>query len=51
MKKYFADIAVLIVGAFLFALAVNLFIVPNDFGEGGGQRSFCTTCSNGRLPW
>lgn len=35
MKKYIADIAVLIVGAFLFALAVNLFIIPNDFGEGG----------------
>ncbi|MFM9278167.1 YitT family protein [Paenibacillus jiagnxiensis] len=25
----------LLVGAFLFALAVNLFIIPNDFGEGG----------------
>lgn len=25
----------LIVGALLFALAVNLFIIPNDFGEGG----------------
>ncbi|EOS54232.1 UPF0750 membrane protein yxkD [Paenibacillus barengoltzii G22] len=35
MRKYAADIAVLIVGAFLFALAVNLFIIPNDFGEGG----------------
>lgn len=35
MKKYIADIAVLIAGAFLFALAVNLFIIPNDFGEGG----------------
>jgi uncharacterized membrane-anchored protein YitT (DUF2179 family) len=35
MKKRFADIGIIIVGAFLFALAVNLFIIPNDFGEGG----------------
>ncbi|WP_414625969.1 YitT family protein [Paenibacillus massiliensis] len=25
----------LLVGAFLFALAVNLFVIPNDYGEGG----------------
>lgn len=25
----------LLLGAFLFALAVNLFVIPNDFGEGG----------------
>ena len=30
-----ADIATIIVGAFLFALAVNLFVIPNEFGEGG----------------
>ncbi|GJM78400.1 UPF0750 membrane protein YxkD [Paenibacillus sp. HMSSN-139] len=35
MKKRIADIVIIIVGAFLFALAVNLFIIPNDFGEGG----------------
>ncbi|RCX18634.1 uncharacterized membrane-anchored protein YitT (DUF2179 family) [Fontibacillus phaseoli] len=35
MKKRFADIAFIILGAFLFALAVNLFIIPNEFGEGG----------------
>lgn len=35
MKKRIADIAFIILGAFLFALAVNLFIIPNEFGEGG----------------
>ncbi len=35
MKKRMADIAFIILGAFLFALAVNLFIIPNEFGEGG----------------
>ncbi|MCM3701957.1 YitT family protein [Paenibacillus macerans] len=35
MKKRMADIATIIVGAFLFALAVNLFVIPNEFGEGG----------------
>jgi uncharacterized membrane-anchored protein YitT (DUF2179 family) len=35
MKKRIADIATIIVGAFLFALAVNLFVIPNQFGEGG----------------
>lgn len=25
----------LLAGAFIFALAVNLFVIPNDFGEGG----------------
>ncbi|NMO94739.1 YitT family protein [Paenibacillus lemnae] len=35
MKKRGFDICMLLVGAFLFALAVNLFVIPNDFGEGG----------------
>lgn len=35
LKKRAADIAFIILGAFLFALAVNLFIIPNEFGEGG----------------
>ncbi len=35
MKKSIADIAFIIVGAFLFALAVNLYVIPNEFGEGG----------------
>ncbi|MGQ3481291.1 YitT family protein [Paenibacillus sp. TY11] len=35
MKKRIADIAFIILGAFFFALAVNLFVIPNEFGEGG----------------
>ncbi|MDP1512680.1 YitT family protein [Paenibacillus ottowii] len=35
MKKSIADIVFIIVGAFLFALAVNLYVLPNEFGEGG----------------
>lgn len=34
MKK-FIDILFIIIGSFLFALAVNLFVIPNDLGEGG----------------
>ncbi len=29
------DIVTIILGAFIFALAVNLFVIPNEFGEGG----------------
>lgn len=35
MKKTVIDLLFIIVGSFLFALAVNLFIIPNDLGEGG----------------
>lgn len=35
MKQKITDMSSLIVGAFLFALAVNLFVIPNDLGEGG----------------
>ncbi len=35
MKKRSFDLSMLIIGALLFALAVKLFIIPNDFGEGG----------------
>jgi uncharacterized membrane-anchored protein YitT (DUF2179 family) len=35
MKKRGYELFMLLVGAFLFALAVNVFIIPNDFGEGG----------------
>ncbi|WP_312096390.1 YitT family protein [Niallia sp.] len=35
MKKYGKDIPIIIFGSFLFALAVNLFVIPNDLGEGG----------------
>lgn len=35
MKKRISDIISIIVGALLFSLAVNLFVIPNEFGEGG----------------
>ncbi|CAG9609132.1 YitT family protein [Pseudoneobacillus rhizosphaerae] len=35
MKKTTRDIIFIIIGAFLFALGVNLFVIPNEFGEGG----------------
>ncbi|KAE8561508.1 MULTISPECIES: YitT family protein [Paenibacillus] len=35
MKKSIADIVFIILGAFFFALAVNLYVIPNEFGEGG----------------
>ncbi|MCE4050814.1 MULTISPECIES: YitT family protein [Bacillaceae] len=35
MKKYLIDILFLALGALLFAIAVNVFVIPNDLGEGG----------------
>lgn len=35
MKKRLIDIAMIMVGAFIFALAINLFVIPNELGEGG----------------
>ncbi|OAB26446.1 hypothetical protein PMSD_24980 [Paenibacillus macquariensis subsp. defensor] len=35
MNKKVIDIVSIILGAFIFALAVNLFVIPNEFGEGG----------------
>lgn len=35
MKKKAIDMILIIIGAFFFALAVNLFAIPNDLGEGG----------------
>ncbi|MCG7407189.1 YitT family protein [Paenibacillus sp. ACRRX] len=35
MKKTIKDILIIMAGAFIFALAVNLFVIPNQFGEGG----------------
>lgn len=35
MKKRIMDIFTIMVGALLFALAVNLFVIPNELGEGG----------------
>ncbi|MCH7322953.1 MULTISPECIES: YitT family protein [Solibacillus] len=35
MKKFTIDILIIMIGAFLFALAINLFVIPHDLGEGG----------------
>ncbi|UNK17350.1 YitT family protein [Paenibacillus sp. N3/727] len=35
MKKRAFDMLMLLIGGFIFALAVNLFVIPNDLGEGG----------------
>lgn len=35
MKKRCIDIFVIMAGAFIFALAINLFVIPNELGEGG----------------
>lgn len=35
MKKRRLDILGIMVGAMLFALAINLFVIPNQLGEGG----------------
>ncbi|NMM52375.1 YitT family protein [Paenibacillus aquistagni] len=35
MKKTFSDMFMILAGAVLFALAINLFVIPNEFGEGG----------------
>ncbi|MBO0959898.1 YitT family protein [Neobacillus sp. MM2021_6] len=35
MKKISKDIMIIMIGAFLFALGVNVFVIPNEFGEGG----------------
>ncbi|MEK4700990.1 YitT family protein [Solibacillus sp. FSL R7-0668] len=35
MKKVSIDILIIIIGAFFFALGVNLFVIPNNLGEGG----------------
>jgi len=35
LKKRSKDFLILIVGSFLFALAVNLFVIPSELGEGG----------------
>ncbi|GGH23260.1 YitT family protein [Paenibacillus segetis] len=35
LKKLTHDLFYLVLGAFLFALAVNVFVIPNELGEGG----------------
>ena len=35
MKKILLDILFILLGSFIFALAINLFVIPNELGEGG----------------
>jgi len=35
VRKRLADILFIMLGSFIFALAVNLFVIPNELGEGG----------------
>lgn len=35
MKKRLIDVFMIMVGAFIFAIAINVFVIPNDLGEGG----------------
>jgi uncharacterized membrane-anchored protein YitT (DUF2179 family) len=35
LKKLSHDLFYLVLGSFLFALAVNVFVIPNELGEGG----------------
>ncbi|CAM4369780.1 uncharacterized membrane-anchored protein YitT (DUF2179 family) [Paenibacillus endophyticus] len=35
MKKKAMDLLIIMAGAFIFALAINLFVIPNELGEGG----------------
>ncbi|MED4267394.1 YitT family protein [Priestia megaterium] len=35
MKKRIVEIFFILLGAFIFALAINLFVIPNQLGEGG----------------
>ncbi|MEH7525733.1 YitT family protein [Bacillus sp. JJ1503] len=35
MRKRIVDIVYIFIGAFLFAIGVNVFIIPNELGEGG----------------
>src|SRR5690625_4208354 len=35
MKSKIVDIIIITVGSFIFSLAINVFVIPNDLGEGG----------------
>lgn len=35
MKKKIFDISMIILGSFIFSVSINLFVIPNDLGEGG----------------
>lgn len=34
-EKISLDVFFILIGAFIFALAINLFVIPNELGEGG----------------
>lgn len=35
MKKTMIEILLIVLGSFLFGMSVNIFVIPNHFGEGG----------------
>src|SRR3954470_11207349 len=35
MKKTIIEIFLVVLGSFLFGISVNIFVIPNDLGEGG----------------
>lgn len=35
MKKYIIELICITIGSLLFAMAVNIFVIPNELGEGG----------------
>lgn len=35
MKKKILDLLIIMAGALIFALSINLFVIPNELGEGG----------------
>lgn len=35
MKQKIYDISIIFIGSFIFALGINLFVIPSDLGEGG----------------
>ncbi|HLR70132.1 MAG TPA: YitT family protein [Pseudogracilibacillus sp.] len=35
MKKYIIELLSITIGSLLFAMAVNIFVIPNELGEGG----------------
>lgn len=51
MKRRLLDILTIMVGSFIFALAINVLIIPTNLGEGGvtGLRLSSIICSNGLL--
>jgi uncharacterized membrane-anchored protein YitT (DUF2179 family) len=53
MKNSLKDIGLILIGAFLFAVGVNYFTIPNSLSEGGilGITIITHSCSTGLLGW